>query len=108
MQRPDVNRAVFVFRKNVTCSLNRYLDFFFVLLPKKRREGKIVPAEVTVRLLRMAMETSGKSRFLIDGFPRNPENLAAWEASTADGSAVVDFALFLDCPEEVNADKYIR
>lgn len=65
------------------------------------REGKIVPAEVTVGLLRKAMEKSGKSRFLIDGFPRNPDNLAAWEASTAGGAVVFDFALFLDCPEEV-------
>eukprot|EP00752_Nemacystus_decipiens_P010460 g9319.t1 len=66
------------------------------------REGKIVPAEVTVGLLRKAMEASGKSRFLIDGFPRNPDNLAAWEASAAGGSPVIfDFALFLDCPEEV-------
>lgn len=60
-----------------------------------------MPAEVTVGLLRKAMASSGKSRFLIDGFPRNPDNLAAWEASTAGGAVVVDFALFLDCPEEV-------
>lgn len=66
------------------------------------REGKIVPAEVTVGLLRKAMEASGKSRFLIDGFPRNPDNLAAWEASASGAAPVVfDFALFLDCPEEV-------
>ncbi|CAM9940082.1 unnamed protein product, partial [Hapterophycus canaliculatus] len=65
------------------------------------REGKIVPAEVTVGLLRKAMASSGKSRFLIDGFPRNPDNLAAWEASTAGGAVIFDFALFLDCPEEV-------
>lgn len=60
-----------------------------------------MPAEVTVGLLRKAMEASGKSRFLIDGFPRNPENLAAWEASTEGGAVIFDFALFLDCPEEV-------
>lgn len=57
---------------------------------------------MTVGLLRKAMELSGKSRFLIDGFPRNVDNLAAWEASTAGGAVLVDFALFLDCPEEVN------
>ena len=42
------------------------------------KEGKIVPAEVTVRLLRTAMEKSGKNKFLIDGFPRNLENLQVW------------------------------
>jgi len=43
------------------------------------KEGKIVPAEVTVRLLHEAMEKSGKTKFLIDGFPRNLENLQVWE-----------------------------
>eukprot|EP00981_Chlorochromonas_danica_P000100 scaffold36_cov191-Ochromonas_danica.AAC.14 len=36
------------------------------------KEGKIVPAEVTVRLLREAMDRSGNTRFLIDGFPHCP------------------------------------
>lgn len=38
------------------------------------QEGKIVPSEVTVNLLKKAMEESGKDKFLIDGFPRNLEN----------------------------------
>jgi UMP-CMP kinase len=33
-------------------------------------EGKIVPAEVTVSLLKAAMEKSESKSFLIDGFPR--------------------------------------
>lgn len=43
-------------------------------------EGKIVPSEVTVKLLQKAMEESGNDKFLIDGFPRNDENRAAFEA----------------------------
>lgn len=60
-----------------------------------------MPAAVTVGLLRKAMKDSGKSRFLIDGFPRSPDNLAAWEEAAAGGAVIFDFALFLDCPEEV-------
>ena len=41
------------------------------------KEGKIVPVEITVGLLGDAMQKSGKSKFLIDGFPRNPDNLEA-------------------------------
>ena len=41
-------------------------------------EGKIVPAEVTVRLLHAAMEKSGKTKFLVDGFPRDMDNLNCW------------------------------
>lgn len=43
-------------------------------------DGKIVPSEVTVKLLQQAMEESGNDKFLIDGFPRNEENRAAFEA----------------------------
>jgi UMP-CMP kinase len=43
------------------------------------KEGKIVPSEVTVRLLDQAMNKSGQSKFLIDGFPRNAENNSSWE-----------------------------
>ncbi len=35
---------------------------------------QIVPAEVTVGLLRDAMQKSGKLKVLIDGFPRNDSN----------------------------------
>eukprot|EP01035_Chromulina_nebulosa_P035786 gene35786-48123_t len=43
------------------------------------KEGKIVPAEVTVRLLRTAMAKSGSTKFLIDGFPRDMMNLECWQ-----------------------------
>ena len=38
------------------------------------QQGQIVPSEVTVTLLKNAMIESGKTKFLIDGFPRNLEN----------------------------------
>ncbi len=34
-----------------------------------------MPVEVTVRLLKKAMDESGKTKFLIDGFPRNMNNV---------------------------------
>jgi hypothetical protein len=43
------------------------------------KDGKIVPSEVTVRLLLKAMEKSKGEKFLIDGFPRNDENRAVFE-----------------------------
>lgn len=44
------------------------------------KEGKIVPAEVTIGLLQKAIQESGKEKFLIDGFPRNEENRALFES----------------------------
>lgn len=42
--------------------------------------GKIVPAEITVNLLKNAMEKAGwaEKRFLVDGFPRNEDNYVTW------------------------------
>ncbi|XP_048127677.1 UMP-CMP kinase isoform X3 [Rhodamnia argentea] len=43
------------------------------------KEGKIVPSEVTVKLIQKEMESCGNCKFLIDGFPRNEENRIAFE-----------------------------
>ncbi|XP_040992747.1 UMP-CMP kinase 3-like [Juglans microcarpa x Juglans regia] len=61
------------------------------------KEGKIVPSEVTIKLLQRAMTESGNDKFLIDGFPRNEENRAAFEDVTKIEPA---FVLFFDCSEE--------
>jgi len=61
------------------------------------KEGKIVPSEVTIKLLQRAMQENGNDKFLIDGFPRNEENRAAFEEVTKIEPA---FVLFFDCPEE--------
>lgn len=44
------------------------------------KEGKIVPSEVTIKLLQRAIQENGNDKFLIDGFPRNEENRAAFES----------------------------
>jgi UMP-CMP kinase len=44
------------------------------------KEGKIVPAEVTVKLLEKAMKESENDKFLIDGFPRNLDNRKCFES----------------------------
>ncbi|ESW03325.1 hypothetical protein PHAVU_011G004800 [Phaseolus vulgaris] len=60
-------------------------------------EGKIVPSEVTVKLILREMEASDNQKFLIDGFPRSEENRAAFEQIVG---AEPRFVLFFDCPEE--------
>lgn len=82
--------------------------------------GKIVPVAVTCSLLEEAMKKSGKSKFLIDGFPRNYDNLEGiyliarrisfwyhqmnynlgWNASMSDKVKLL-FVLFFECSEEV-------
>lgn len=61
-------------------------------------EGAIVPVKITLDLIRTAMEKSNAKRFLIDGFPRNEDNLQGWVQEMSDIS-IVDSVIFLDCPE---------
>ena len=42
----------------------------------------------------------GKNDFLIDGFPRNKDNLDGWQRQMGN-KADVKFVLFFDCPDEV-------
>lgn len=71
------------------------------------KEGKIVPAEVTVGLLRKAMQTSGKDKFLVDGFPRDLQNLECW-TKEMEPIAEVQFLLFLDCPNDVVVERLLE
>ncbi|KAJ8278575.1 hypothetical protein GJAV_G00089070 [Gymnothorax javanicus] len=69
------------------------------------KDGKIVPVEITINLLKKAMEETmqldpDKFRFLIDGFPRNQDNLQGW-SSVMEARADVRFVLFFDCSDQV-------
>ena len=69
-------------------------------------EGKIVPVEITVNLIKKAMQNNGWSqkKFLIDGFPRNAENQEGWVKHM--GNEVdMKFVLFLECSEENMIDR---
>uniref|UniRef100_A0A8D1CZZ3 Cytidine/uridine monophosphate kinase 1 n=1 Tax=Sus scrofa TaxID=9823 RepID=A0A8D1CZZ3_PIG len=75
------------------------------LIEKYIKDGKIVPVEITISLLRREMDqtmaaSAQKNKFLIDGFPRNQDNLQGWN-KTMDGKADVSFVLFFDCNNEV-------
>ena len=48
------------------------------LIAKHISEGSIVPVEITCNLLLKAIDKSGKSNVLIDGFPRSMDNLDGW------------------------------
>jgi len=71
------------------------------------RLGQIVPAEVTVGLLRAAIEKAfaaegaeHKSYFLVDGFPRNWGNYECWQEQMPSEKVDTRFVLFFDCPED--------
>lgn len=66
--------------------------------------GKLAPNEIAVALLRDAMEnatrTTGKTNFLLDGFPRCQANLDSWYEIFGRETELPKM-LFLECPYEV-------
>ena len=70
-------------------------------------QGAIVPVELTLRLIKTAMESSLSKRFLIDGFPRNQDNLQGWIKEMSECS-IVDSIIFLDCPELVCEERILK
>lgn len=71
--------------------------------------GKIVPVEITVALIKAAMRENGweRSRFLIDGFPRNQENFEGWQAVVGN-EADVKGILYFNCSEEVMKQRILK
>ena len=68
--------------------------------------GKIVPVEITVNLIKKAIEKNGgpSKQFLIDGFPRNQDNVDGWN-KVMGPIANVKFILFLDCDENTMIER---
>eukprot|EP00931_Biecheleriopsis_adriatica_P009487 TRINITY_DN110561_c0_g1_i1.p1 TRINITY_DN110561_c0_g1~~TRINITY_DN110561_c0_g1_i1.p1 ORF type:complete len:204 (-),score=57.53 TRINITY_DN110561_c0_g1_i1:145-756(-) len=72
------------------------------------KEGKIVPSAITVGLMQKAMSAAeGKDTFLIDGFPRNLENMETW-AEVVGSSANVVNVFFFDTDEKVMEDRLLE
>ncbi|XP_052159048.1 UMP-CMP kinase 4-like isoform X6 [Oryza glaberrima] len=61
------------------------------------KEGKIVPSEITIKLLQEAIIKGGNDKYIIDGFPRNEENRVVFESVI---NISPEFVLFFDCSEE--------
>ncbi|CAD6264381.1 unnamed protein product [Miscanthus lutarioriparius] len=58
------------------------------------KEGRIVPSDITVELIRKTMETKNAKRALIDGFPRCDENRIAFEKITQDFGIGIGYPQF--------------
>ncbi len=66
--------------------------------------GELVPNEITVTLLKNAMEhvtrTTGRNNFLLDGFPRSLDNLEGWYEIFG-RAADLPKMLYFECPYPV-------
>lgn len=71
------------------------------------KNGKIVPVEITCSLIENAMKNSNKNKFLIDGFPRNQDNLDGWNNKMSD-KVDFQFVLFFKCSEDVCIQRCLK
>ncbi|QDV26511.1 nucleoside monophosphate kinase [Aureliella helgolandensis] len=66
--------------------------------------GKLVPNEIVVALIKNSMEfitrTTGKTNFLLDGFPRSLDNLDGWSQIFGSQTELPKM-LYLECPYDV-------
>lgn len=72
------------------------------------KEGKIVPMEVTIKLLENSMTqeiaTTQNRKFLIDGFPRKMDQAVKFEQIVVRS----EFTLFFDCGEDVMRERLLK
>ena len=66
-------------------------------LAEQLRLGKIVPQEVTFRLLKQEIESQDKDFYIIDGFPRAVNQAIDFESTIYPSLAVI----FIQAPDEV-------
>lgn len=73
-------------------------------IEKFMTNGKLVPNEIIVTLLKNAMErvtrTTGKNNFLLDGFPRSLHNMEGWYEIFGRDAALPKM-LYFECPYPV-------
>lgn len=71
------------------------------LIEKHIVDGTIVPVSITCALLKAAMENAGwaDKKYLIDGFPRNQDNMEGWNEAMGECSEVTD-VLFFELDDE--------
>jgi UMP-CMP kinase len=77
------------------------------LIESYLKEGRIVPVQITLDLLRREVLSKKCNRYLIDGFPRNWDNIQGWE-STMPEVCDMEAVLFIDCPENVLEDRILN
>ena len=77
-------------------------------LDRIMNEGGLVSSDLVVKLVRKNMKELGWSeqRFLIDGFPRNDENMKAWKKGMKD--VEIEFALFFDVPDDTMVARMMK
>lgn len=71
-----------------------------LLIEEYVKAGKLVPSEILVRLVKNHIKKVGSGIFLLDGFPRNGENIEAWDSEIG-SDVVVKNMIYFECSQKV-------
>jgi UMP-CMP kinase len=81
------------------------------LLEQTLVAGKIVPVEISLNLLERAMQSKAESVkngiFLVDGFPRNFDNLSGWSRYMSDVASIWSVLVY-QCPLQVLEERILK
>lgn len=81
------------------------------LISSHIKNGTIVPVAITCSLLETTMnrlrEHEGKTTFLVDGFPRNYDNLQGWNDAMT-GKVTLRGVLVFECPDDVCVNRCLE
>ncbi|KAL0233667.1 hypothetical protein PCE1_002177 [Barthelona sp. PCE] len=75
------------------------------MIAKCIEEGSLVPAEVTVELLKRAMEEFDTDKFLVDGFPRSIVQAQTYHRMLGD---LGHFMLRIECPRDILVERLLE
>ena len=67
--------------------------------------GKIVPSHITINLILDEIDSCDSNIILLDGFPRNMENLETWNSLN---KHLVSACLFFDCQENILINRLLN
>ncbi|XP_076179101.1 cytidine/uridine monophosphate kinase Dak1 isoform X2 [Ptiloglossa arizonensis] len=79
------------------------------LIENHIKNGTIVPVAITCNLLDRAIQSSQNphKKFLIDGFPRNQDNIDGWNKVMSD-KCTVKGVLFCECSREICTQRCLK
>ena len=69
------------------------------IITQNTKEGKLVPTDITLRLVLQALTECQLKTVLIDGFPRNLDNLEEWQKVAGEKVETLG-CLNFDCPDD--------
>ena len=75
-------------------------------IAKIQAEGGLVSSEILVKIIKGRLEKNPEGKFLLDGFPRNQENIDVWNKIIGD-AAEIPCLLYFDCSDETMKNRIL-